>query len=212
MISGAIPIDDQPIEAGFFGAGSWLRNYITPDNPDIEILWKSVIQGATNPQERAISAWDWVANNVKYSPFIKATITIQGKASVQNDFWQMPSMCAHTGVGNCVNKAFLLTSLMRREWGPSDVYTVLGNLYNGHAAGHAWVEASINGQVWILESTRNDVPMLPVEKGKRYEAVHYVNDKVIYAVPGRTIMTPFHASYSNWLRDYLHWAYINGGG
>lgn len=210
MITGVIPIDDQPVAAGFFGAGNWLTTYITPNNPDIEMLWEEATQGAQTKEEKAIAAWDWVANEVKYSPFIRATITIQGKVSNQNDYWQTPAMCARTHVGNCVNKAFLLTSLLRREWGTGEVYTVLGNLYNGHAAGHAWVEATINNQNWILESTRNDVPMLPVEKGKRYEAVHYVNDQQIFAVPGRTIMTPFHASYSNWLRDYIHWAYVNG--
>lgn len=211
MISGVIPIDDQPVSAGFFGEGKWLSDYITPNNPDVEMLHEDLTKGLQTKEERAVAAWDWVANEVKYKPFIRATIQIEGKSSAQADYWQSPAMCAHTHVGNCVNKAFLLASLLRRDFAQSEVYCVLGNLHNGAVSGHAWVEANINGSIFILEATRNDVPLLAVEKGTRYEPVHYANDKEIYAVPGRTVMTPFHACYSSWLRDYLHWAYINGG-
>lgn len=211
MISNVISMNDQPVAAGFFGAGNWLTDFITPNNPDVEMLWEDITQNLNTVQEKAIAAWDWVANEVKYKSFIRATISVEGRNSVQADYWQTPAMCVHTHVGNCVNKAFLLTSLLRRELPTNQVYCVLGNLYNGHASGHAWVEADINGQVFILEATRNDVPLLPVEKADRYEAVHYVNDKQLYAVPGRTVLTPFSACYSSWLKDYLHWAYINGG-
>ena len=175
------------------------------------MLWDRVTHGLQTKKEKAIAAWDWVANEVQYKPFIRATIQVEGRTSAQADYWQAPALCAHTHVGNCVNKAFLLASLLRREFPFQEVYCVLGNLHNGAISGHAWVEANINGQEYILEATRNDVPLLPVEKADRYEPVHYANDKEIYAVPGRTVMTPFHACYSNWLKDYLDWAYINGG-
>ena len=95
--------------------------------------------------------------------------------------------------------------------GPDQVHCVLGNLYNGHAAGHAWVEAVINGKPYILESTRNDVPMIQADTVERYEPVHYFNDQEGLVVPGRTVLTPFQACYSSWLKDYLDFAYINGG-
>ncbi len=211
MISNAEPIDNQPVAATFFNEGRWLTEYITPDEPDIILLRRQLFEGLTTKEERALAAWDWVAKQVRYKPFIHAYINVEGKISSQDDYWQSPSMCSKTRVGNCVNKAFLLTSLLRGDFGENEVYCVLGNLYNGHAAGHAWVEAIINGYTYILESTRDDVPFLPIEKASRYEPVHYVNDKKVLAVPGRTVMTPFSACYSNWLRDYLHWAYINGG-
>lgn len=212
MISSAISIDDQPVAAGFFGEGKWLSNYITPDQPDIQMLWSGITQGITERRNKAVAAWDWVANEVYYKPFIKATISVEGKSSGQDDYWQTPSMCMKTHIGNCVNKAFLLASLLRREIPEDQIYVVLGNLHNGAISGHAWVEAKIDNIDYILESTRNDVPLLPVIKGTRYEPVHYVNDKRVYAVPGRTVMTPYHDCYSSWLKDYIDWAYINGGG
>ena len=152
MISGVVPIDDQPISAGFFGEGKWLSDFITPNNPDIQMLWDRVTHGLQTKKEKAIAAWDWVANEVQYKPFIRATIQVEGRTSAQADYWQAPALCAHTHVGNCVNKAFLLASLLRREFPSQEVYCVLGNLHNGAISGHAWVEANINGQEYILEA------------------------------------------------------------
>jgi transglutaminase-like putative cysteine protease len=211
VLSNIIPIDDQPIAATFFGEGHWLSDFITPNEPDIEVLWEEITRGTATKRDKAVAAWDWVANEVQYKPFIKATIQVEGKTSTQTDFWQTPAMCSKTHVGNCVNKAFLLTSLLRRGFPSSEVYCVLGNLHNGAVSGHAWVEANIDGQDYILEATRNDVPLLEVSKGTRYEPVHYANDENIFAVPGRTVMTPFHSCYSSWLRDYINWAYVHGG-
>lgn len=209
MISGAIPVDNQPISSTLFGEAHWLTDFITPENPDIILLWNEITKDANDSQNRAVAAWDWVANEIKYKPFIRASISIEGRSDVQRDFWQMPAMCSRTHVGNCVNKSFLLTSLLRRELNENEVYCVLGNLYNGHPSGHAWVMASLGGRAYILEATRNDVPLLPVENAGRYEPVHYINDKQVLAVPGKTIMTPFSASpcQSNWVRDYIQ----NGG-
>jgi transglutaminase-like putative cysteine protease len=205
-----VPIDDQPISATFFGEGKWLSDFITPDQPDIKVLWGRLTDRLSSVEDKVIAAWDWVANEVKYKPFIKANISVEGKISYQNDYWQSPSLCSRTKVGNCANKAFLLTSLLRNTLGTNDVHAVLGNLYNGHAAGHAWVEATINGKTYIVEPTRNDVPLIEPSSVDRYEPVHYFNDSVIYAVPGRTVMTPFQSCFSKWLGDYLQWSYING--
>jgi hypothetical protein len=206
-----VPIDDQPISATFFDTGSWLSDFVTPDEPDIILLWKSITGSLNSKQDKIIAAWDWVAKQVKYKSFIHAQITVEGKTSYQEDFWQKPSMCSKTHVGNCANKAFLLTSLLRNELGSEEVYCVLGNLYNGHSAGHAWVEARIDGTNYIIESTRDDIPLILADTAERYEPVHYFNDQKILAVPGRTVLVPFQACYSTWLSDYLHQAYINGG-
>jgi len=71
---------------------------------------------------------------------------------------------------------------------------------------------SLNSQEYIVESTRGDVPLLPVEEAQRYEPVHYFNDQKVMAVPGRTVMVPFGACYSDWLRDYVQWSYITHSG
>jgi transglutaminase-like putative cysteine protease len=206
-----IIVDDQAIAAGFFNEGKWLSEYVTPTEPDILKLWEQITAGLTSKEDKIVAAWDWVANQVKYKEFIRASISVEGKTDIQHDFWQTPSMVSRTHVGNCANKAFLLSSLLRNVLGPQEMYTVLGNLYNGKAEGHAWVQVNINGKEYIVESTRNDVPMMEVAQAERYEPVHYFNDTIVLAVPGKTVMTPFGACYSEWLRDYLQMSYINGG-
>lgn len=206
-----MPIDDQPIDAGFFSTGAWLSEYVTPDNPDVEKLYEEITSGVISRSDRTVACWDWVANKVKYRSFIRASITIEGTRSIQNDFWQTPAMVIKTKIGNCANKAFLLTSLLRNEFPSNQIYTVLGNLHEERIAGHAWVQVLINGTEYIVESTRNDVPMVVASLAKRYEPVHYFNDEVVLAVPNRTVMVPFEAKYSNWLGEYLNWGYINGG-
>lgn len=205
----AVPIDDQPISAGFFDEGKWLSDYITPNEPDILLLWSQVAQLSDTKEGRVTAAWDWVANQVRYTSFVSAQINVEGVRSTQDDYWQSPSMVTKTRIGNCANKAILLTSLLRNELSPDDVYCILGNLHNGKVEGHAWVQVNLGGKEYVVESTRGDVSMLPVEEAGRYEVVHYFNDQKVLAVPGRTVMVPFAACYSNWLRDYLQWSYIN---
>jgi hypothetical protein len=110
-----VKIDDQPISATFFGEGRWLSDFVTPDEPDILTLWHEISRGISSQQDRIVAAWDWVANQVKYKPFIAARISVEGVTSVQEDFWQSPAMCSKTHVGNCANKAFLLASLLRND-------------------------------------------------------------------------------------------------
>lgn len=208
MEANVLPIDDQPISATFFDEGRWLSDFVTPDEPDIIKLWQKITKGLYTSGDRITACWDWVANQVKYKNFIRAEIKIEGKYSFQDDFWQTPAMCAKTLVGNCCNKAFLLASLLRNELESDQVYCVLGNLFNGTEGGHAWVEVDIGSCCYIVEATRNDVPMIITDQAERYQPVHYFNDKGVLAVPGRTVMTPFQACYSDWLRDYLQWSYI----
>ncbi len=205
-----INIDDQPVAAGFFEEGRWLSDYVTPDQPDILMLYRQITAGMNNPQDRIVACWNYVANQVKYKNYIRASIDVEGVKSVQEDYWQTPSQVTKTHIGNCANKAFLLASLLRNELPSDKVYVVLGNLLNGHETGHAWVQANLPEGEFIVEATRNDVPMLPVSKGDRYIPVHYFNDRTVLAVPGRTVMQPFGACYSEWLRDYLNWNYIEG--
>ena len=208
-ISDIIQIDDQPIDAAFFGEGRWLTGFITPDAFDVHELYKKLTEDIDNKYDRITACWKWVASQVKYVKFVKGKIWINGKTSVQKDLWILPELTIHTRVGNCAVKSFLLTSLLRNELSPDEVYCALGNLYNGKPGGHAWVALRDHGEEYVMESTQPTAPaMVPASTAKRYEAVHYFNDAQIYAVEGKTQMTPMAACFSTWLSDYLNWAYI----
>ena len=207
-----IAIDDQPISATFFGEGRWLTDFITPNAIDIKELYKDLTQGITSLEGRIAALHNYVASQIRYTKFVKGKLWVEGKSSFQDDLWNLPSITARVKVGNCANKAFLMTSLLRQDMSSSQVHCALGNLYNGKAGGHAWVEAKLGGQDYIIETTRADVPALVLaSSADRYEAVHLFNDETAYAIEGRTVMEPFTACYSTWLKDYLDLAYIEGG-
>jgi len=209
MARNPIAIDDQPISAGFFGEGSWLTSFITPDSFDVKTLYDEVTGGITDTKDKMIACWQWVASKVKYVKFVKGRIWINGRSSVQNDLWQTPALVINTRIGNCANKSFLLCSLLRNLLPADEVYCTLGNLHNGKPGGHAWVELNLPEGEYIMESTMPTAPpLVPVNAADRYEAVHYFNDEVILAIPDKTQMIPFTACYSDWLSSYLNWAYI----
>jgi len=204
-------IDDQPMSASFFGGGQWLTDFITPEALDVRMLAESISE-QSNGENLIESCRLWVAEKVKYVRFVRGKLFINGKVSIQNDLWNMPSLTAKVKIGNCANKSFLLTSLLRNFLSSEEVFCVLGNLYNGKPGGHAWVEVRQNGQDYVLESTQPNVPIVQASDLDRYEEVHYFNDRSIFAVPGKTVLTPFAACFSTWLRDYLNWGYIEEGG
>lgn len=204
-----ITIDNQPVTAGFFNEGRWLTDWITPDALEVQQLHKELTKGLITTRERLTVLWKWVASQIKYVRFVKGKAWIDGKISVQNDLWQDPNEVIRTRVGNCSNKSFLLASLLRNELPAEQVYCVLGNLYTEKPGGHAWVHVSLEGHDYIMESTTDKVPpLVRQETASRYEAVHYFNDEQVLAVPGRTQMIPYAVAYSDWLSDYLNWAYI----
>lgn len=206
-----VPTDDQPVASAFFGEGRWLTDFITPDALEVEKLHEKLISGLYSIEERLIAMHQWVSQQVKYVEFVRGQLWVNGKVSNQDDFWQMPALAIRTRVGNCANKAFLLTSLIRREFPPDLVHCVLGNLHNGKPGGHAWVEIFYDNQQVIMESTRPDAkPMVRAETASRYEAVHYFNDQEVKTIFGKTTLIPFSACYSEWLRDYIDWAYVEG--
>jgi hypothetical protein len=207
-----VPIDDQPIAATFFGEGKWLTDFVTPEALEVTSLYKNLIEGLIPLEDKLGAMHRWVGNNVRYTPTIKAKIWVNGKTSDQDDYWQQPSQVIRTKVGNCCNKAFLLASLVRNEMTPDLVHVVLGNLHQPpRPGGHAWVQAVIDGEEYIMESTRGDMkPMVAAKVAEVYEAILFFNDKEVEAIEGRTLLTPFAAVYADWLKDYLDWAFIQG--
>lgn len=209
-----VPMDDQPISSRFFGEGKWLSEFVTPNNLEVTNLHQRLTEDLNTTEEKLTACWQWVASEVRYKKFVSGTLRIENKIQHQDDLWCDPSMTIRTKVGNCANKAFLLTSLIRRELQEDQVFCVLGNLENnGDSGGHAWVEVNLGGRDYIMESTRPDVPpLIPTQIAARYQPVHLFNDKEAYVIEGATVMEPFTAAYSPWLRDYLDWCYIEGGG
>jgi hypothetical protein len=208
-VSSVIPIDNQPIAASFFGQGQWITDFITPGAQDIQALFQQLTEGINNSMERIITCWQWVASQVKYVRFVKGWLWINGRSSVQKDYWQPPSQSIQTRVGNCATKSFLLCSLLRNELPADQVYCTLGNLYNGKTGGHAWCTLKLGDEEYIMESTMPTAPpLVPISATKRYEAVHFFNDKNVFAVEGKTQILPYTLCFSTWLSDYLDWAYI----
>lgn len=207
-----VTMDNQPISATFFGEGMWLTDFITPDALEVQELYKGITEGLNGIEEKIVACHQWVASKLAYKRFIRGRIWIEGKASVQSDLWNMPSVTARIGVGNCANKAFLLTSLLRNALPAHQVHCVLGTLYNGKPGGHAWVQVKLGGQDYVVETTMPDIHSLILASAvKRYEAVHLFNDQNTFAIEDRTLLEPFTACYSTWLKDYLDWSYIEGG-
>lgn len=212
-MSNAVPIDDQPIAATFFGEGKWLTDFVTPEALEVQALYAELTNGIYNIEDQLEACWQWVANEVQYVTFVKAKIVINGRSSVQQDYWQSPGQVIRTQVGNCANKAFLLVSLARQTLAAEQVRVVLGNLHQPPGpGGHAWVEVNYNSHPSIMESTRGDMqPMVASRVADVYEPVIYFNDETVCALKDRALLTPFTAVYADWLSDYLNWAFIEGG-
>ena len=211
-VAEAVPINDQPVAATFFGEGRWLTQFITPNAQEIQELHDKLTEGMSDTVEKLTALWKWVASEVKYVKFVKGKVWISNKVSVQNDLWLDPTSSLHVMRGNCATKSFLLCSLIRNTLNEDQVYCTLGNLYNGISGGHAWITCILDGVEYTMESTVPVVPpLVPSRVTERYEAVHYFNDKRVMAIEGRTQLIPYAEVYSTWLSDYLNWAYIKGG-
>jgi len=204
-----VPIDNQPIDATFFGEGRWLTNFITPNALGVQALFHDLTKGIADSRSRIIACWQWVASNIRYVTFVRGKTQIGDKVSVQNDLWLDPTTTIQVAQGNCAVKSFLLTSLLRNELPEDAVYCVLGNLHNGKPGGHAWVKLTLNNDDFYMESTMPTAPpLVPVNVAQRYEAVHFFNDQKVFAIEGKTQLVPFALCYSTWLQDYLDWSYI----
>lgn len=204
-------INDQPIASSFFNEGRWLTDFVTPDALEVQELYDELTEGLATIQEKMEALRYWVASEIKYTHYVWGKIQIGNKISVQRDLWQTPSMAIQTRIGNCANKAFLLASLLRNAMPADDVKVVFGNLHQPGEGGHAWVEVNLNGTAYILETTREDMaPSVATSKADIYEPVIHFNDKTVSVIPDRTLLQPFCRVYTDWLKKYLDWSYIEG--
>ncbi len=213
-MSPVVAMEDQPIDATWFREGRWLTEFVTPDAMEVEELYKELVKGLDDRIERIKAIHQWVGGEVKYKPYIKSTLIIDGRMSTNKDCWLRPSITRRVKVGNCANKAFLLVSLLRQEMTPGDVHVVLGNLHTEKSiGGHAWAQVNLEERPYVIECTRDDVAAL-IPQGQttdRYEPILFFNDKSAYAISTKEIMEPFAVTgYALWLKEYLDIAYIEG--
>ena len=101
---GIISMDDQPISATFFNEGRWLTEFVTPDAMEIKKLANELCKDAPSKSSCVIACHEWVGSQIKYKPFIKAKLWVEGKSSINPDVWLQPSLTRRIGVGNCLGE------------------------------------------------------------------------------------------------------------
>lgn len=201
--------DDQAIDSRF-GEAVWLTDFVTPDNPDVRLLFDRLTEGLNSQREKIIACWRYVAN-IPYRQSIKARITVNGKSQGHSDVWLYPAeVISLAPFANCANKSFLLASLLRNELPESQVSCVFGHIDTNGIGAHAWVNANFNGGNYFLETTIPDVEkaMVLAESVEVYEPVIYFNDGGVYTVSkevsvAQIVNEKFGFCAIPWLKDYV---------
>lgn len=104
QVSSLIAIDNQAIDATWFGEARWLTDFITPDALEVQDLFQQITEGIESSRDRILACWEWVANKIKYVRFVTGKTWIAGKTSVQNDLWLEPTTTIQVGKGNCLSR------------------------------------------------------------------------------------------------------------
>jgi hypothetical protein len=200
------PADNQAVSARFGGEAIWLTDLITPDNPEVMLLFKKLTEGLNTTEDKVIACWRYVAA-IPYRETIRARLTVQGKSYCESDTWLYPGeMIRLSPVGNCSNKSFLLTSLLRNELPESSVRCALGHISLDGIGAHAWVTLMLSGQDYILESTVSQMEkaLLPLERADAYSPVILFNDQGVYVVSEGDILNEhFGFCAIEWLHEYV---------
>ena len=202
--------DNQAVSSRFGQSAMWLTDFVTPDNPDVQLLHQELTEGVESKEDRIIALWEHVAR-IPYREIVGAALIIQGKTYRRADTWLLPSEVAQLApVANCANKSFLLTSLVRNELPVSQVKCVMGNLHLEKVGAHAWVEADIFGETYILEGTQPDIDkaLVPALRADAYEGRVYFDDFEVYTVPGEVdVEAALNERYgfcaASFLKEYL---------
>ncbi len=182
-MSTLIITDNQPIDARF-GDSVWLTSFLTPDNPDVKLKYLEITDGLISTRDKIDALWSYVAA-FKYKPIIASTLFVGNRKLHQNDTWFFPAEAMLLENLNCANRAFLLASLLKIELPASgQVYCVMGVLSN--SGSHAWVEAQIEGRIFILEATITDKvrAIIPAACLDIYESQVYFDEDKVYTVGG----------------------------
>lgn len=177
---------DQQAITSRFGEAVWLSDFITPQNPDVQLLHQSLTQGLSSIDDRIIALWNHVAN-IPYRQTVSARLSISGRGFYQKDTWLYPAETIELSpVANCANKAFLLTSLIRNDLPFGSARCVLGHLKIDGVGAHAWVEVNVFGEPYVLETTLPNLEraLIPKRVADAYEPAVYFDEKEVYAIYG----------------------------
>ena len=187
-MSTLIVADNQPIDARF-GDSVWLTSFITPDNPDIRLKYLEITDGLFITRDRVDALWRYVAE-FRYKSVISSTLTTQGRKLYQEDTWFFPAEAMLLPQLNCANRSFLLTSLLKNEFPVrGQVYCVMGVLTNNGVGNHAWVEAKLDGQRYILEATITDKgrAIIPASALDIYQGEVYFDEEDVFTEAGADV-------------------------
>jgi len=196
--------DNQAV-ASRFSEAVWITDYITPDNPDVIMLYQRLTGDITSLEERVVALWRYVAN-IPYRGVVGAKLIVGGKSYVQHDMWLYPAetICL-SPVANCANKSFLLASLLRNELPAQDVHCIMGHVTVDGIEAHAWVSAKIYGNKYLLETTQPSLPnpLLPIEQVEAYEPSLRFNDHGVESIEEMSLDEHFGFCAIPFLRHYI---------
>lgn len=195
-MSTLIAADNQPIDARH-GDSAWLTSFITPNNPDVMLKYSRITEGIASTEDRLEALWRYVAG-FRYRPIISSTLSAPGVTIRQDDTWFFPAESMQLRSLNCVNKAFLLTSLVKNELSvPGQVYCVFGELTHDGIGNHAWVEVQRNGMQYIYEATITDKvrAIAPKMSLDIYKGEVYFDEENVYAVDDTDVAKVINASF-----------------
>lgn len=146
-----------------------VRDFITPRATEVIFLFNQL--KCPNPKDTLINCWQWIEDNVSY-PTDRLGRMVDRQEFISfgtlyyvnsTDFWFLPCEViararlarkyGRKALGDCEDISLTLTSLMRNQLSPQDVYCVMGDYFNSQAAGHAWVKCRLNGAWHIIDPT-----------------------------------------------------------
>ena len=177
--------DNQPVNARH-GDMAWITDFITPRNPSVQLQYQALTSGLESFRDRVRALWGYVSS-IPYKETIASQLWAGSHNFVQKDTWFYPAEEMVVGKGNCANKAFLMTSLLKNELpGPGQVFCVIGNLVLDRVGAHAWVEANIGGVQAVIETTtrRGDHAFVLKECAEAYQPMVYFDDQTVYKADG----------------------------
>ena len=149
------------------------------------------IQKGAEPMEQVMAIWKEVSNKCRYQ--------YDAKRISGSDSWESPIDTYRVGSGDCEDTSLLLVDLLT-GYG-LDARVALGK-HGGE--GHAWCVVNIDGQQYILESTRQNVDKLAEppsmdDIGLEYQPDYLFDREAIY-FKSQSGWTCNYWSEQNWTR------------
>lgn len=164
-----------------------VREFVRPTSymawQQSEKLWRA----SRDKADFARRCLDYVVHQVKYPPGPPeshdwhAMYAHKGTGRMlvhheAEDFWNFPSETLRDMIGDCDDKAILLTSLLRRAFSLRQVYCTVG-VMNG--IGHMWGTIVYPNSLLVLETTR---PVPPLMETAPYQPIFRFNDRMVVMI------------------------------